>query len=82
MRETLEQPGKEKRQNDKREAKVVVFRVPESKKLIAKQRQDNDLSFFADFCRNGLQCQEITVNSAISIGESNANDQTNIKSRP
>ena len=31
------------------------------------------------FCQEGLQCEKVTMKSAIRLGESNANDQTNIK---
>ena len=61
---------------------VVLFRVPgRKKKQIPKERQQDDLSFFAEFCQKGLQCEEVTVKSAIRLGESNANVQTIKQSR-
>ena len=58
MRETLEQQDKAKSENEKREANLVLFRVSESKKQIPKERQQDDLSFFAEFCQKGLQCEK------------------------
>ena len=48
MKETLEQQEKEKLEN-KREANLVLFRVPKSKKTISKERQEDDLAFSSEF---------------------------------
>ena len=82
MRETLEQQEKEKIDIEKRESNVVLFRVPESLKDKPDLRNADDVEFFQKFCSEGLQCPQMSVTSAIRLGERPKPEDIGSKPRP
>ena len=46
----------EKFEIEKREHKIVLFRLPESTKDGPETRRKDDIDFFSDFCTNGSKC--------------------------
>ena len=76
----LEQQDKAKLKNQKRELILVLFRVSESEKNPEENKHD-DLNVFGDYCRIGNRCEKLTLESAVRLGEFNANYQTDDKIR-
>ena len=83
MKETLAQQDREKDDLEKRESNLVLFNVPESKKQNAKEREDDDLEKFSDFCVEGLKIPANrlpAVEKTIRLGK--ASTEENVTPRP
>ena len=83
MKETIAQQDRKKEDLEKRESNLVLFNVPESKKQNAKEREDDDLEKFNDFCVEGLKIPADrlpAVEKAIRLGK--ASTEENVRPRP
>ena len=71
MKETLQQQKQEKEDNEKRENNLVLFNVPESKFGNPKEKENEDLQVFHQFCAEGLRVQmdESQIDKVIRLGK-------------
>lgn len=68
MQETLALQEKEKIENERREANIILYRVPESKKAGAVERMKEDTDYFNNFCEEGLQLDPKDTLKIIRLG--------------
>ena len=71
MKETLQQQEREKEDNEKLENNLVHFHVPESKLGNPKERENEDLQVFNQFCAEGLRVpmDESQIDKVIRLGK-------------